>query len=170
MRKVIKTLTDIQTAVERIFRVVCLLCGTGLLLLLTGNVFTRIVPIVSLHWFGEIVELLFAWLVFLGAAVLYSRKQHFMIDWLSDRTSGTKFGPIYRIIINLVSLLFVGTLLVQGFRLTMLAHDWTSVLHMPRRLFYASMPVAGASMVYSSIVEFAGAIDTAASSRRELKY
>ena len=157
MNKAIQGLINIQTSIEKIFKVICLACGTGLLLLLTGNVFTRIFPIVSLHWFGEIVELLFAWMVFLGAAVLYSQKQHFMIDWLAKKTEGTKFGPVYQVLINLISLIFVATLLVQGLRLTMLAHDWTSVLHMPRKLFYISMPIAGISMVYSSIVEFAKA-------------
>ena len=158
MKKTVAQLINIQKSIEKIFKYICLVCGAGLLILLTGNVFTRIVPVVSLHWFGEIVELLFAWLIFLGAAVLYSQKQHFMIDWLSKKTEGTKAGPAYQITINIISLIFVATLLIQGFRLTMLAHDWTSVLHLPRRLFYVSLPIAGLSMVYSSIVEFAKAI------------
>ena len=154
MNRIIDTLENVQKKIEKIFKFICLICGAGLFLLLSGNVFTRIFPIISLHWFGEIVELMFAWLVFLGAAVLYSRKEHFMIDWLARKTEGTGFGPVYHILINIACLVFVATLLVQGFRLTMLAHDWTSVLHMSRRLFYVSMPIAGLSMVYSSLVEF----------------
>lgn len=154
MNKTITALINLQKTIEKVFKFICLLCGAGLFLLLSGNVFIRIFPIVSLHWFGEIVELMFAWLVFLGSAVLYSQKEHFMIDWLYKKTEGTKFGPVYHILINIACLVFVATLLVQGFRLTMMAHDWTSVLHMPRRLFYASMPIAGLSMVYSSLVEF----------------
>ena len=154
MNRFVNALTRFQTGVEKIFQLICLLCGAGLFLLLTGNVFTRIFPVVSLHWFEEIVELLFAWLVFLGSAVLYSRKEHFMIDWLYKKTEGTGFGPAYRILINLACLVFSATLLVQGFRLTLYARDWTSVLHLPRRLYYTSMPVAGLSMVYSSLTEF----------------
>ena len=157
MKKIVDVLLKGQRIIENIFKQICLLCGAGLLVLLTGNVFTRLFPVISLHWFGEIVELLFAWMVFLGAAVLYSRKEHFMIDWLYKKTEGTKAGQIYRFLISSVSLIFVATLMFQGFRLTMLANDWTSVLHMPRKFFYASIPVAGLSMVYSSIVDFAGA-------------
>ena len=155
MKKSVDALVKGQKTIENIFKIICLFCGAGLLILLTGNVFTRLFPVVSLHWFGEIVELLFAWLVFLGAAVLYSQKEHFMIDWISKKTEGTKIGQIYQILTSIVSLIFVATLMVQGYRLTMLAHDWTSVLHMPRKFFYASIPIAGLSMVYSSIVEFA---------------
>ncbi len=42
-----------------------------LTLLISANVFVRFVPIVSLHWFDEIIELIYAYLVFYGAAALW---------------------------------------------------------------------------------------------------
>ena len=155
MSKILNACITAQKRIESFFKGICLVCGTGLFLLLSGNVFTRVFPVVSLHWFGEIVELLFAWLVFLGAAVLYSRKEHFMIDWLHKKTEKTPFGTPYRIIINIICLIFSTTLFVEGYRLTLMAHDWTSVLHMPRRWFYLSMPVGGLFMVYAGLLELA---------------
>ena len=40
-------------------------------LLVSANVLVRFVPVVSLHWFDEIVEMLYAYLVFYGAAALW---------------------------------------------------------------------------------------------------
>lgn len=157
MNKILSGLRSLQKSIENTFKMICLFCGAGLFLLLSGNVFTRIFPIVSLHWFGEIVELLFAWLIFLGAAVLYSQKEHFMIDWLHRKTAGTSLGAPYQFIINLICLVFAGTLLIQGFRLTMMARDLTSILHMPRKWFYSSMPVGALFMVYCSLVEIVAA-------------
>ena len=37
-------------------------------LLVSANVLVRFVPVVSLHWFDEIVEMLYAYLIFYGAA------------------------------------------------------------------------------------------------------
>ncbi len=158
MNKTFAALTVIQRRIENLFQALCLICGALLFLLLTGNVFTRIFPVISLHWFGEIVELLFAWLIFLGSAVLYSRREHFMIDWLSQKTAGTSFASPYRIFIALVGLVFSGTLFLEGFRLTVLAHDWTSVLRIPRKFFYLSMPVGGIFMVYASLLELVDGI------------
>ena len=42
-----------------------------LTVLIAANVFVRFFPVVSLHWFDEIIELLYAYLVFYGAAALW---------------------------------------------------------------------------------------------------
>ena len=57
-----------------------------LTVLITANVFVRFFPIVSLHWFDEIIELLYAYLVFYGAAALWITREHISVgDWMSGR-------------------------------------------------------------------------------------
>lgn len=153
MDKIIRILEAYRIKTEAIYRFITIVCGFLLLALMSANVFVRIFPIVSLHWFDEIVELLFAWLVFTGSAVLYSRKDHFMIDWLSRKTDGTGIGPAYKMVIDLICLLFVLIFMYYSLRLTVLARDWTAVFNLPRRVLYASMPVAGVFMVYTSLLD-----------------
>lgn len=153
MNNVIKILDIIQLRVESLYRIICIIFAFGLFILLTGNVFVRIFPVVSLHWFDEIVELLFAWLVFLGSAVLFSRKDHFKIDWISKLTKNTKLDIFYRLLINLICLIFFLFFMFQSFRLTRMANDWTSVFNISRRVYYISMPLAGLFMVYVSLLD-----------------
>jgi TRAP-type C4-dicarboxylate transport system permease small subunit len=153
MNKFILNLEKSQRIIETFFKGICISTGFALLILLTGNVLVRIFPIVSLHWFDEIVELLFAWLVFLGSAVLFSQKDHFMIEWLGKKSENTRFSPYYKLIINLICLSFVTVFMYQGMRLTVLARDWTAVVNLPRRVLYVSMPISGLFMVYANLVD-----------------
>ena len=51
-------------------RVVSMSCLTVISILMVFNVFTRFFPIFSMSWFDEILEGVFAWMVFMGAAAL----------------------------------------------------------------------------------------------------
>ena len=58
-----------------------------LTILISANVFVRFFPIASLHWFDEIIELLYAYLVFYGAAALWITHEPFWcwrLDWGKD--------------------------------------------------------------------------------------
>src|SRR5512141_3086219 len=67
-------------------KAVTIACFFLLTLLITANVFVRFFPIVSLHWFDEIIELLYAYLVFYGAAALWINREHLCVgDWISGR-------------------------------------------------------------------------------------
>ena len=48
-------------------RVVSMSCLTVISVLMVFNVFTRFFPIFSMSWFDEILEGVFAWMVFMGA-------------------------------------------------------------------------------------------------------
>ncbi len=125
-------------------------CLAVISVLLTLNVLVRFVPVVSLAWFDEIIEMLFAWMVFLGAAALWREKEHFTVAFLPDWLKGTKKGDLLNVVINLVSLTFLLIFTYFALNLTIRAGDITPVLEMPKRLLYASMPLAGAIMtVYS---------------------
>ena len=153
MERIIDGLGRFRGWVEKVYKVITLICGLFLLLLMSGNVFVRIFPIASMHWFDEIVELLFAWMVFIGSAVLYSMKEHFLIDWLAKKTAGTRFGPAYRTAIEVICLAFVLIFLYESARLTILATGWTAVFNFSKRYQYISMPLAGLFMTYVSLLE-----------------
>jgi TRAP-type C4-dicarboxylate transport system permease small subunit len=134
-----------------ILRAICVVCFSLLLLLLSGNVFVRYFPVTAFYWFDEVVEWMFAWMVFFGAAALWARDEHFKLDWINERIKGTPRGHLFAAGLELISLFFLIIFFYQALRLTTLARDWTPVFNVPRRYLYVCMPISGAIMVSYSI-------------------
>ena len=145
------SLANFDRILVTILRGICVTCFALLFLLLSGNVFVRFFPVASFFWFDEIVEWMFAWMVFIGAAALWARDDHFRLDWVSKKFEGTPFGHLVNIVVEILSLTFMGIFFYQSFRLTFLAQDWTPVFNIPRACLYACMPISGAIMVGYSI-------------------
>jgi len=123
-----------------------------LTILISANVFVRFVPIASLHWFDEIIELLYAYLVFYGAAALWILHGHFGVgDWIEKRIRDQRTRYVYRLIIELLVLCFAVIFFYYSLRLTILARDVTNVFAIPKRVLYSCLPVSGAIMIVYSI-------------------
>jgi TRAP-type C4-dicarboxylate transport system permease small subunit len=122
-------------------------------LLVTANVLVRFVPVVSLHWFDEIVELLYAALVFYGAAALWITREHFSLgDWIGATfLKGSHARCWYRAALEVLVLIFAAVFFYYSLRLTLLVQDTTNVFAIPKRVLYSCMPVAGAIMVIYTI-------------------
>ncbi|MDO6386232.1 TRAP transporter small permease [Uliginosibacterium sp. 31-12] len=131
---------------------VCIILFAGLTLLLTANIVMRFVPLFSLHWFDEIVELIFAALVFYGAAALWVTRGHFSVgDWISARIANVRLRYAYRLLIELGSLFFMAVFLKYSWELTARADDVTNALQLPKAVLYACMPIAAAIMLLYSL-------------------
>jgi TRAP-type C4-dicarboxylate transport system permease small subunit len=124
-----------------------------LTLLVSANVFVRFFPVVSLHWFDEIIELVYAYLVFYGAAALWITRGHISVgDWIGAKIiRNVRARHFYRIIIELLVLFFVAIFFYYSLRLTILALDVTNVFAIPKRVLYSCLPVSGAIMVIYAV-------------------
>jgi len=123
-----------------------------LTLLISANIFVRFFPVASLHWFDEIIELLYAYLVFYGAAALWISREHFGVgDWLEKRIKNVRMRYGYRVIIELFVICFVIIFFYYSLKLTVLAQDVTNVFAIPKRVLYSCLPVSGAIMIIYSI-------------------
>ncbi|GAK60604.1 C4-dicarboxylate transport system permease small protein [Candidatus Vecturithrix granuli] len=155
MKKIMNNLVPYLRLLDRWLvggmRWICILCFTLLLLLLTGNVFVRYVPIMAFYWFDEVVEWAFAWMVFFGAAALWARDEHFKLDWFPVKVQKYRGGRLVVIGLELVSLAFLLIFAYQALWLTILAKDWTPVFNLSKRFLYVCMPVSGFIMVGYSI-------------------
>jgi len=134
-----------------------------LTILISANVFVRFVPIVSLHWFDEIIELLYAYLVFYGAAALWISRDHFGVgDWIEKRVKEGRMRHLYRMLIELLVICFASVFFYYSLKLTILAQDVTNVFAIPKRVLYSCLPASGAIMIVYSIrnifVEWVGAM------------
>ncbi len=153
MRNMMNILIKMDRIVFAALKVLTIVLFILLSLLITANVVVRFVPVVSLHWFDEIVEMLYAYLIFYGAAVLWITREHFSIgDWIGTRVlKGSRARYVYRAVVEVLVLIFTIIFFYYSLRLTVLAMDVTNVFAIPKRILYSCMPVAGAIMLIYSI-------------------
>jgi TRAP-type C4-dicarboxylate transport system permease small subunit len=134
-------------------RVLTITCFVIVTILVTANVLVRFFPVASLHWFDEIIELFYAYLVFYGAAALWISKGHISVgDWIGSKIIKKATGRhLYRMVLESIVLVFALIFFYYSLRLTALARDVTNVFAIPKSVLYSCMPVAGAIMILYSI-------------------
>jgi TRAP-type C4-dicarboxylate transport system permease small subunit len=118
-----------------------------LVALVTALILVRFVPMVPLGWAEEIVEMAFAYTVFLGAALLWRNGQHFQVDLLPTMLRGTRAGRVLEIALNLISLGFFLVFTYQAAVYTYRTVVPSAILAWPKSLWYMSMPISGAIIV-----------------------
>jgi len=128
-------------------------CFLIVTILVTANVLVRFFPVVSLHWFDEIIELFYAYLVFYGAAALWISRGHISVgNWIGGKIIKKAVGRhLYRMVLESVVLFFALIFFYYSLRLTALALDVTNVFAIPKKVLYSCMPVSGAIMIAYSI-------------------
>ena len=132
-------------------RAICLACISGLFLILLGMVLIRFLPVATLSWSSEVIELLFAWMVFVGAAALWRANDHFRIDSVLLRLDVTSIGPAMRIVVEAIAFVFVALFTYYTWNLLMRAGGTSPILDWPRELWYVCMPLSGAIMAIYSL-------------------
>jgi len=136
---------------EKVLKRITLCNFVALLFLLSAIVFVRFVPLASLGWSDEIVEWSFAWMVFMGTAVLWRDNEHFSIQWLPHKLKGKAFGKWLGIAVEILSIFFLAIMTYYGAMLTISAHDRSPILELPRHIWYLCVPLAGVTMIGYSV-------------------
>lgn len=152
MDRMMNALKEVDRWILGVLKVVTIVVFILLTILITANVLVRFFPVVSLHWFDEIIELLYAYLVFYGAAALWIIRGHISVgDWIEKTIPEGHGRYLYRMAIEVLVLAFAVTFLYYSFRLTVLAQDVTNVFAIPKRVLYSCMPISGVVMVVYSL-------------------
>ena len=152
MENMAGSLKSMNKVILRVLKAITITSFVLLTLLISANVFVRFAPIVSLHWFDEIIELLYAYLVFYGAAALWISGEHFGVgDWIEKRIGDIRMRHVYRLVIELLVLCFVVIFFYYSLRLTILARDVTNVFAIPKRVLYSCLPISGFVMIIYSL-------------------
>jgi TRAP-type C4-dicarboxylate transport system permease small subunit len=118
---------------------------------MSANVIARFVPVFSMGWFDEIVELSFAWTIFATAAVLWRQKAHPSIDLLETMLEGKRAQYLVLIFIELVSIGFLAVFTYYSYSLVANASASSPIFQIPRKVFYIVLPVTGAYMMTVSL-------------------
>lgn len=133
-----------------------------LLILVTAEILIRFFPLFFLGWADEIVELAFAWMVFLGTAALWRSKEHITIDFIPQALAGSTAGRVLEIIVSLLALGFLVVFTWEGWILTLQAvGSRTPILELPREWWYAAIPLSGVVMIGHTLAQCVRAIRTA---------
>jgi TRAP-type transport system small permease protein len=152
MENILDVFKVIDKAILNTLKTIAIVSFFFLTILITANVFVRFVPVVSLHWFDEIIELLFAYMVFYGAAALWITNEHFSVgNWIESRIANAKLRHVYKMIIELLILVFAVIFFYYSLNLTIAARDVTNVFAIPKRVLYSCLPMSGIVMVIYTI-------------------
>lgn len=137
---------------EIVLRWISIVCMFVLVVLVCALVLVRFFPIMSLGWTDEIVELAFAWMVFMGTAAVWRSHEHITIDFLPQALAGTRAGRVLDVVMGLLILGFLAIFTWQGWLLTIQAiGNTTPMLTLPKPLWYAAIPASGLVMIVYTV-------------------
>jgi len=131
---------------------ICIALFAVITFILTLNIVVRFFPIMSMHWFDEILELLYGALVFYGAAAVWVNHAHFSVgDWISKYLRSVRARFAYRLLVELLSLIFIAIFFKYALELMIRTEEQTTAFAMSKKWLYACMPITGGIMVLYSI-------------------
>jgi len=152
----------VDRALELILRWMSIICMFVLVVLVCGLVLIRFFPVMSMGWADEIVELAFAWMVFMGTAAVWRSNEHIAIDFIPQALVGTRAGRALDVIIGVLVLGFLAVFTWQGWFLMLQSRGNTSpMLTLPKPLWYAAIPTSGVLMIGYTVSRTLKAIRTA---------
>ena len=144
-------LSSLHRVVQTAGRAAVIVALVSMLALLALGVVVRAFPVVPLAGYDEIVELLMAWMTFLGAAVLWGEGCLYRVDVLTSRL-GPRPARVLNFGVQMITLVFAVVLTVEGWRVAVLSAETTPFLRFPKSIAYASMSVGGAIMIGYAVV------------------
>lgn len=131
---------------------ICIALFAGITVILTLNIVVRFIPVMSMHWFDEIVELLYGALIFYGAAAVWVIHGHFSVgDWISKYLPNMRARFAYRFLVELASLAFIAIFFKYSLDLFWHTEEATTAFAMSKKWLYACMPISGLIMVIYSL-------------------
>lgn len=147
MLSVFKKTDEILSKILKAFAVgLCVLIAFVLL----GRVIIRYTFVsASMAWSEEIIELTMAWMILTAATLLFRSGEHFRVELMEKKFCGKPIMKYINLFITLVNLLFIGTLLYYGIKFMLPQTQFSPILKINHRFYYASIPVnAALSMIY----------------------
>jgi TRAP-type C4-dicarboxylate transport system permease small subunit len=146
--------SKLETRLERALSGLTSSCLVVLLLLLSAQVLGRFFRIKAIAPPDEIVNLFFAWMVFVGAAVLLRNRQHLrveLVDLFFEKHP--RLRPLYGLFVSAIQLVFLVFLVQSTILLFVGAGTRTSpMLQWPQRLWYGSMLISSLLMMLYAVI------------------
>jgi TRAP-type transport system small permease protein len=161
MKTIINIIFTFDKGIVWLIKYLSIALFIALSLLMAANIIIRylavflqnqgiIVP--SFHWFDEIVEMLFSALIFYGSAGLWINRGHYCVgDWISKFLPNYRVKYSYRLLVEILSLVFLVIFFWASLQITMRANDVTNAFQIPKWILYSCMPISGGIMCLYSL-------------------
>jgi len=144
----LRTLSRIDRGLVKVLEWICIALFVAITFILTLSIVVRFIPFMSMHWFDEILELLYGALIFYGAAAVWVTHSHFSVgDWISKFIPSVRGRFAYRLFVELLSLLFIVIFFKYALSLMLQTEEQTTAFAMSKKWLYACMPITGGIMV-----------------------
>jgi TRAP-type C4-dicarboxylate transport system permease small subunit len=153
MKNLVRILKGIDSTLVAVLKWLTIGLTVAITLIISADVFLRYVPLTTLTWKEEVIELCFAFMVFFGAAAVWIAKGHFSVgDFLTKRIKGERAKAAYQLLLELITLAFAVLFFKYSMDLVNRAYEMTSVLNIPKKYIYCCMPASSLIMICYSIV------------------
>jgi TRAP-type C4-dicarboxylate transport system permease small subunit len=128
----------------------------ALFLLNMLRIFLRYFLGVAWLWEPDFSRLLFIWIVFIGATVLYVGKGHLMVDFFLTRMQPETRERMH-FMIDLMTIIFLGVLVSRGIEVTKVRMGIPfDTWDLPTGYAYMAVPICGAIMIAATLIRMAG--------------
>lgn len=107
---------------------------------------------ISVIWTEEVANYSFIWAIFMGAAVMVNRREHFSFDLLNKKLKG-KSRTYLTIFNDIVLVIFNSLILYYGYQATKVFwnYNWVSLTNLKMGYVWIALPIMGATMVIYSL-------------------
>ena len=127
----------------------------ALFLLNMLRIFLRYFLGVAWLWEPDFSRLLFIWIVFIGATVLYVGKGHLMVDYFLNRL-GSNARERMHFIIDGVTVIFLAILVIKGIEVTRVRMGIPfDTWDLPTGYAYVAVPICSAVMITVTLLRMA---------------
>lgn len=139
MKTVIVAICDRLTDLAKFFLGSCI---AAIVLITLAAVWQRYVADNALSWVEQVSNMLFIWVIFIGAAVLYRQNLHIGVDAFVMSLS-EKNRAIWKWVIELANLTFIIILFIYSTKLTIdVSGNTAGALDISPAYYYVSAPVS----------------------------
>lgn len=106
-------------------------------------------------WEPDFSRLLFIWIIFIGATVLYAGKGHLLVDYFLGRMGSNRRERMH-FIIDGVTAIFLATLIIKGIEVTKVRMGIPfDMWDLPTGYAYVAVPICSAFMMTVTLLRMA---------------
>ena len=143
-------LRRLDDVVARTCRWTVIACFLGLFLLLSLGVVQRLLPLIKLTGYDELIELLFIWMTFVGSVALWREGALYRVEAIDRLLKPGAGRQALAILTSLAMLALAAILTLKGTTFLLDSGETTPFLRIDKAYWYAAIPFCGALMsIYS---------------------
>lgn len=143
MKRFVQALEKVQITVGIVF--LCIFFSVIMLQIITRHMG------ISIIWTAEVAKYAFIWSVFMGAAVMVNRREHFNFDFILKKLQGKKQASL-NIVNDFILILFNLVIFLLGLRVVneFWNYTWVSIPELKMGYIWVAIPImAGTMVIYS---------------------